>query len=722
MAVTKEALAIVLDVGKSMNEKSTIILEEAKKCISMIIQRKIFSESKDEIALILFGTLDTENKLHDQCIDEYTNITVVQDLQLASWELLEYVNDVKGTDISTDFIMENALLTAINLLQSGKKFLSQRILFFSCFHGYSYSDKVDEICEAIKMHKIDLNVIGPEEYIIEAPTEDIKDATCMPAYQNDTLITVKAEDCLSKILREVNGESFSFCDVLPALIYYQKKKVQAIPWNANLDIGTNLTIPISAYTKVSESRPKSWKSAYAFKLNAKIEHKASYHVNDEAQTRVTREGIIPAFKYGTTLIPYSEEDKKNMDYQSGEKGMKVLGFTKAENMQRYHYIGDKTMYIFGQKNRELAGVILAPFIHALYDTKMVAIVRYVHSQKSAPKIGFLTPKIKENYECLIYVALPFMEDLRHFVFTPLDSDSKNIPSEEQLNCVDELITAMDLTVPVKGEEDLKPKKMVNPFFQRLYQCLQYRALNPEKPLPGIESHIDALLNPSPKLSQRAESPLKKIKTLFPIKETVAKKQAETAFHVFSNGKSEEPSSKHSPNVDFAPEEKYVPDTKLIEAVTDKIIEVGSVNPVRDFQYLVNNKALPFNDICQQLMDVVVKFLQDNAHLRMYHSKILSICKEFRFASLKEGNSIKYNSFMKNLRNVLLECDEELWDKIRSENIGLISEKELTSSLVSSEQAQMFLTKNLSEDKDSVTVIESFEANADDDYDNLLDQL
>lgn len=39
-------------------------------------------------------------------------------------------------------------------------------------------------------------------------------------------------------------------DVLPALIYYQKKKVQAIPWNANLDIGTNLSIPISAYIKV----------------------------------------------------------------------------------------------------------------------------------------------------------------------------------------------------------------------------------------------------------------------------------------------------------------------------------------------------------------------------------------------------------------------------------------------------------------------------------------
>lgn len=45
--------------------------------------------------------------------------------------------------------------------------------------------------------------------------------------------------------------------------------------------------------------------------------------------------MFSGFKYGTTLVPCSEEDKVNMDYKSGEKGMKVLGFTKAENVSRY---------------------------------------------------------------------------------------------------------------------------------------------------------------------------------------------------------------------------------------------------------------------------------------------------------------------------------------------------------------------------------------------------
>lgn len=55
--------------------------------------------------MILFGTSDTANKLSDQYPGEYPNITVAQDLQLASWELLKSISEVKGTDISADCIL-----------------------------------------------------------------------------------------------------------------------------------------------------------------------------------------------------------------------------------------------------------------------------------------------------------------------------------------------------------------------------------------------------------------------------------------------------------------------------------------------------------------------------------------------------------------------------------------------------------------------------------------
>lgn len=53
-----------------------------------------------------------------------------------------------------------------------------------------------------------------------------------------------------------------------------------------------------------------------------------------------------------------------------------------------------------------------------------------------------------------------------------------------------------------------------------------------------------------------------------------------------------------------------------------------------FSYSVFMSVFSFFLVCDQLMDVVFKYLKDSGSLRMFHQKILSICKEFRRASLK----------------------------------------------------------------------------------------
>ncbi|KAG8178609.1 hypothetical protein JTE90_014200 [Oedothorax gibbosus] len=745
MAVTKEAIVIALDVGVSMHEvkDSGSVLENAKNCVNMIIQRKIFSESKDELALLLFGTSKTVNNFADDGGYDFSNISIIEDLKPASWELLEQVNTIQGSDISTDNIKENALLAAIQLLQStanNKKFFSRRILFLSRFDLPFNSDKVPEICEGLKLGKIDLNIIGPSSFT----EEEISNGTCPQTYADHSIADASGAT-IKSILKEVNGESYSFSEAIPALIYFQKKKVQSLPWNANLDIGTNLTIPISAYTKVNESKPKSWKPVYARKLNAKLEKKVTYLMNNEEQTEVSKDNIIPAFKYGTTLVPYTDEDKQNMDYQSGEKGMKVLGFTKAENVHRYHYIGDKSMYVFGQKNRELAGVILAPFVQALKDTNMVAIVRYVYSARSAPKIGFLSPKIKDNYECLIFIPLPFMEDLRHFVFAPLDADKKNIPSDEQLSAVDDLITSMNLSTAAIDEEgnlgeELKSKYTVNPYLQRLYQCLQFRALHPEKPLPPIAPHIEAIINPPSRLVKMSEPAVDKIKELFPLKELFPKapKETEAAAILSQNSanslekqkegfskknkdrrsdsivKSE--SSKKRRKISSDNSEDVYPG--LGNAVGDKIVKVGSVTPVKDFQYLLDSQTLQFGEACKQIIDVVYKYLKETS-LKHFHIKILDICKELRHTSLKRNDAAQYNSYMKSLQTELLRRDAELWIKIKNERIGLLSNEEVKLSTVTPSEADEFLAASPEDVKSVLKVSQTYDH--EDDMD-LLDEI
>lgn len=49
----------------------------------------MFAESKDEVALVLFGTTNTANQLADGA--SYKNITLARELGPVNWELLEYL-------------------------------------------------------------------------------------------------------------------------------------------------------------------------------------------------------------------------------------------------------------------------------------------------------------------------------------------------------------------------------------------------------------------------------------------------------------------------------------------------------------------------------------------------------------------------------------------------------------------------------------------------------
>lgn len=102
-----------------------------------------------------------------------------------------------------------------------------------------------------------------------------------------------------------------------------------------------------------------------------------------------------------------------------------------------------------------AGIALSALIQALDQLNMAAIVRYAYSKSSNPQVGAAFPCIKQDYEvrlqtsgqptlnshghyskltpnfyslqCLIYIQLPFMEDLREFTFPSLEN-KKFIPS------------------------------------------------------------------------------------------------------------------------------------------------------------------------------------------------------------------------------------------------------------------------------------------------------
>nr|CAD7428362.1 unnamed protein product [Timema monikensis] len=74
---------------------------------------------------------------------------------------------------------------------------------------------------------------------------------------------------------------------------------------------------------------------------------------------------------------------------------------------------------------------------------MVAIARRVYNTGSAPIIGALFPKVMYKTKGLMFIRLPFSENLRDFLFRSLKSDLEVI-TDDQIKSIDTLIDGMDL--------------------------------------------------------------------------------------------------------------------------------------------------------------------------------------------------------------------------------------------------------------------------------------
>uniref|UniRef100_A0A131Z019 ATP-dependent DNA helicase II subunit 2 n=1 Tax=Rhipicephalus appendiculatus TaxID=34631 RepID=A0A131Z019_RHIAP len=669
MAANKEAVAIILDVGPHMNQgppDGPTDLQEAKTCAELMIQRRIFSESKDEVAVVICGSERTNNSLSSD--DEYQNIDVLCGLQPVSFDMLEKLAEVEATKHVCDFV--DAIVVALDVIvdkTKNLKFSSRRVVLLSNLGGTFNDSQQSIIAEGMKNSDLSLTIVCPFD------VQDIgDDLGKLSAGQQ------KAVKYVGRILEAVNGDSYTFSQAMPALMSYEKKRTRPTPWNANLEIGPDISIPISSYIKVVEVKPKPWKQCVAKRPAVPVRCDTVYYRNDEKESEVEKDGTIPAYRYGSTLVPFTDENRAAMEgSKAGSgRGLQVLGFTDEANIKRHYYMGDKTSYVVARKGDESAGAALSALIQALKKSKMVAIVRYAFSDKSAPRMGFLSPRIKERYECLVFIQLPYMEDLRRFTFLPLDTNKDNIPTDTQLSLFDDLIAAMDLTaVDIDGEPEelFKSSQTSNPYLQRLYQCIQHRAMHPKDPLPPTPQYIaDAIKTPKA-VSELAEPVLKKIAAAFPLEEVAPVKVPQ------DNGVGPSDQSKdHVSNSDEPASKRARTDVSMADLVATATTKVDVVNPVEDFKKLVSGKDHSYSEVCEQLEEVILKLFKD-ALGRAAHGKAVQCLRAYRESALEKSNPNMFNTFLKKLKELYSGDQDDVWNLLAKEAVPPIAKKECDRS-------------------------------------------
>uniref|UniRef100_A0A4W6FJ21 X-ray repair cross-complementing protein 5 n=1 Tax=Lates calcarifer TaxID=8187 RepID=A0A4W6FJ21_LATCA len=651
MAGAKSALVLCMDVGFSMSNSAPgeePPFELAKKVIQKFVQRQVFAETKDELALVLFGTDSTKNPLDQD--GQYQNITIHRHLMMPDFELLEEIqNQIHPESQQADWL--DALVVCMDLLQretKGKKYDRLNIVLLTDLNTGASADHLDVIIENLKKDGITLQFFLP--FPVEEDEEGGGDADrrgpSHPGMGKGLSREQKnSMDMMKHIMLSLDEEDgldqiYTFTNAIEQLCMFKRIERRPMSWPCQLTIGSSLSIRIVGYKAVTEEKLKKlWISVDA-QTNKRedLKRETVYCLDDDNETEVQKDDTIQGFRYGSDIVPFSKVDQEQMKYTHDGKCFAVLGFTKQSLVHRHQFIGNQVIKIFAPKDDEWP---CRPSSGRWHELKMVAIVRYAYDRRSNPQVGAAFPCIKQDYECLLYVQLPFTEDLRQFTFPSLENNKKFTPSDTQLSAVDSLIDSMMLVEENENGEQVdmfKVHQLPNPAFQRHFQCLHHRAVSPGTPLPPMEPWLKAALERPEVISERCQAPLEEMRKTFPLTEVEKKKKVKTSAQLFGKD-SEEPDAKKAKG-DEEEEEYNLAD-----------IAEGSVTSqlTHRIEQLLSNKNT------------------------QYYMKSITCIQAFREQSIEQGNADLYNSYLQSLkRSIPNRGLEVFWDLLVQGTISLFT--------------------------------------------------
>jgi len=695
------------------------------ECASMFLERKLYSESKDEIAIVLLGTDETSNPL------DYENIKLVnRGLSQADWEAIKFLRQhVQGTQVEADWV--DALIVALDLLKrksDEKKYGALKIVLFSDLGCEANSDQKELMIEGMRLlDNIDITHIGPKQLVEHLDKqqnsqnsfgESNGDSHESPkpgpsreeprANDEKPLTETQRENLkvMNEIIVETDGSMFSVDDAVEAFLYKNKKGKKPWPWKVLMEIGPDIKINITGYVRIRRENPKPWKRYLADGSSNEFElHPENVLIrNNELQEAIEPEDTVVGYSYGTDVVTISAQDEEACKFEGGPKSMMVYGFVGREEIQSSNLIGDGSYVFLPNEDDENSLHALSSLSHAMIEMGMVAIVRRVYSKASAPRLGVLLPEEDdEGGVYLAYVELPFMEERRELQFPSLD-DPKRPLSEEQLDAIDDLIVNMDLEAQSVEEGEtvfmVEPENELNPQYQYLYQALTSRSLYPGRPLPDVPARFLEGLSMPAELRDRAAPFLDKLKSLFPTEE-IKHKSKRTGDKVFGDKEDEEivPEKKKSKTDDDDPDS------------SKEVYNVGSINPAEDFNYLLSHSVSTganLQSAALQMEEVVERFMA-SAFGTDLNAKIISCLKAYREACCDRNEASLYNNFLKTVKN---KSGKKLWTDVCDSNLGLIQAREASSGVEQAE-AELFLKPVSAEENDDMF---------DDDDEDMLDLL
>ncbi|XP_046749733.1 X-ray repair cross-complementing protein 5-like [Diprion similis] len=510
----KEYLIVLVNIGctdETENENKTSFFEKSKQAIQQLIQKKIFLRPKDEVGIVLMGASETKNRLL------FDNIVEMNSLQVPNWNLVENVINLKCTKEKANWV--DGITVALDYVQREcvEANASRKLVLLTDFK---------EDPDVIRQYNADNIVTDINEANIDllAITNNFSNA--------DSEIELNpSEQVFASVCKMVKGKILTIDDTLSKLMIYKDRPKKAMPWKVAMDL-FNIKIPVIVYLKTTEDfKLPTWKK-FTDSQTAKVPVQKERTLVDKNKDEIDEESTITGTMYGRKFIAFSDEDKAMSKYQSGPKSFIVYGFTK-ESRVTTDCLAGKGSYIVVPE-LEFASPFYS-LVKAMIESKTVAIVRKVHRDNIAPKMGVLIPKIDVPGQlwCLVYIELIFAEDRRIVQPKPIRSTLNEL-SDAQAEAVGDLIDSMMLATVEDDSMDEKQEAFEagtvdDVSRQHVWDVLAHRALHPDDPLPPMSDFLQKILEPPQSVQLRSKRALKDIKTLFPIKPVEKKKNSKKRY-------------------------------------------------------------------------------------------------------------------------------------------------------------------------------------------------
>ncbi|CAI6373155.1 unnamed protein product [Macrosiphum euphorbiae] len=418
----KEAIILAIDVGKNSKKRGSdgkTYFEKSIKCASMILKRKILTESEDHLAIILFGSSHTINHLSSEgsC---YGGIETFAGLGIPTWDLFNRVNSLSPTNVTpSDWI--STFVLASDFLKNeteNKVFAGLQIVMFSNLATDISFHNTDTIAKCLKVENLRLTILGTD-------------------YEAISL------NCASDaFLKKTKAIAVNFDSVQPKISYYKQKEVIARSWNAPLSFKEVFDIKVFGYQKIDiTTKSSNWLFSKNYDTQDLTTEKKKHSDGNGEEMEVDNDLPMGNFNFGDHIIPAIDLDTDECTYiVAGQRSLQVLGYVQISDEQLKFLLGGVS-YIF-QPHKTDKKAFNSVFKYMVLKRK-VMLVRRVDLYINLLNIGVLIPQKEENEKFFVYVNLPYDDEKNDtYGFPSLDSTKSHLKENIALTHTD----AMDIDI------------------------------------------------------------------------------------------------------------------------------------------------------------------------------------------------------------------------------------------------------------------------------------